>query len=119
MMFIDCWLDFMDFIAEGVAMPLGAMLMALCIGGELKPGYILDEVHNGEHSAFFDKFYRFCVCFIVPVVMAFVLAGMLIDNLTCNANAGIIKPVCYGVSAVILVVGYIVAYTKSKKDAKV
>ena len=119
MMFIDCWLDFMDFIAEGVAMPLGAMLMALCIGGELKPGYILDEVHNGEHSAFFDKFYRFCVCFIVPVVMAFVLAGMLIDNLTCNANAGIIKPVCYGVSAVILVVGYIVSYTKSKKDAKV
>ena len=119
MMFIDCWLDFMDFIAEGVAMPLGAMLMALCIGGELKPGYILDEVHNGEHSAFFDKFYRFCVCFIVPVVMAFVLAGMLIDNLSCNANAGIIKPVCYGVSAVILVMGYIVSYTKSKKDAKV
>ena len=35
------------------------------------------------------------------------------------ANAGIIKPVCYGVSAVILVVGYIVSYTKSKKDAKV
>lgn len=115
MMFIDCWLDFFDFIAEGLAMPIGAMLMALCIGGELKPDYILSEVHNGEHSAFFDKFYRVCIYGIVPVVMAFVLAGMLKDNLSCAANAAYIEYVCYGVSALLCAVFYIVAYTGRKK----
>lgn len=113
-MWSDCWLDFMDFIAEGIAMPLGAMLMALCIGGELKPNYILDEVHSGERSAFFDKFYKFCVTFVVPIVMAFVLSGMLIDNLSCTANAAYIEPVCYGISAALCVIFAIVAYTGKK-----
>lgn len=113
----DCWLDFMDFIAEGLAMPIGAMLMALCIGGELKPDYILAEVHNGEHSAFFDKFYRFCIYFIVPVVMAFVLAGMLSANLTCNATAAFMEKLSYIIAGVLLVIFYIVAYTGKKKAA--
>ncbi len=116
-MWNDCWLDFMDFWAEGIAMPLGAMLMALMIGGEMKPDYILDEVHSGEHSKFFDSFYKICVTFVVPVVMAFVLAGMLIDNLTSyNVNNGsTIQLVCYCVSAALLVIFAIVAYTGNKK----
>ena len=36
-MFNDCWLDFMDFFSEGFMMPLGAMIMALMVGWELKP----------------------------------------------------------------------------------
>ena len=60
-------------------MPVGAMLMAVMIGGELKPKFTLDEIHNGENSSGFDKFYKICITFIVPVVMAFVLAGQMID----------------------------------------
>lgn len=111
-MWNDCWLDFMDFFAEGLAMPIGAMLMGLMIGGELKPKYILDEVHNGEHSKFFDTFYKICITFVVPVVMAFVLSGMLQDNLTSYNvdNAATIRIVSYGVSAVLLVVFALVGY---------
>lgn len=113
-MWNDCWLDFMDFIAEGIAMPVGAMFMALCIGGELKPNYILDEVHSGEHSAFFDKFYKFCITFVVPIIMALVLSGMLFDNLSCAANAAYIQYVCYGIAAALCVIFAIVSYTGKK-----
>ena len=43
----DCWLDFMDFLSEGLAMPLGAMLMAIMIGWEVKPKTLLEEIHLG------------------------------------------------------------------------
>ncbi len=33
----DCWLDFFDCVAEGILMPLGALLMCICIGWELGP----------------------------------------------------------------------------------
>ena len=75
----DCWLDFFDCWSEGVMMPLGAMLMAMMIGIEIGPDVMLDEIHNGEHSRFFSRFYRACITFVVPIVMAFVLAGQLTD----------------------------------------
>ena len=42
--FLDCFLDFNDCWSEGIAMPLGAMLMALMIGWETSPDLVLDEV---------------------------------------------------------------------------
>ena len=77
--FLDCFLDFMDCWSEGIAMPLGAMLMALMIGWENTPDLVLDEVAHGDPSPGFKAFYRVCVKFVVPVVMAFVLAGQMID----------------------------------------
>ena len=111
-MWNDCWLDFADFFAEGLAMPLGAMLMGLMIGGELKPKYILDEVHSGESSKFFDTFYKICITVVVPIVMAFVLSGMLQDNLTSYNvdNGGTIKIVSYVVSVALLVIFALVGY---------
>ena len=60
-------------------MPLGAMLMALMIGWEKSPDLVLDEVAHGDPSEGFKSFYRACVKFVVPIVMAFVLAGQMID----------------------------------------
>ena len=77
--FLDCFLDFMDCWSEGIAMPLGAMLMALMIGWEKSPDLVLDEVAHGDPSEGFKNFYRVCVKFVVPIVMAFVLAGQMID----------------------------------------
>ena len=77
--FIADWLDFMDCWSEGIAMPLGAMLMALMIGWERSPELILEEVGHGNHSPFFAKFYSVCIRFVVPLVMAFVLAGQMIS----------------------------------------
>lgn len=107
----DCWLDFMDCWSEGIAMPLGAMLMSLMIGWELKPKFTLDEVHNGENSKFFDKFFSFCIKFVCPIVMAFILKGQICDSFgLVGETAG------YIVSAVLLVGFWIFAAVGNKKN---
>lgn len=73
--FNDCWLDFLDCIAEGIAMPLGALFMSFMIGWELKPRYVLEEIGQTRIS----RFYSFCIRFVCPVTMLLVLAGQL-DN---------------------------------------
>ena len=107
----DCWLDFMDTWSEGIAMPVGAMLMGLMIGGELGPDFMLDEIHNGEHSPTFKSFYKFCITFVVPVVMCFVLAGQMIDFFG-NPTA------CYIIALVILVIFAVWTYCFKNKEAK-
>ncbi|MCI8687603.1 MAG: sodium-dependent transporter [Lawsonibacter sp.] len=73
------WLDFMDFISEGVAMPLGALLMSIWIGWSAGPKLVRDEVElegykmsNGLYG-----FFNFCTKFIVPLAMAFILYGQV------------------------------------------
>ena len=68
----DCWLDFMDVWSEGIAMPLGALIMALMIGWELKPKFFADEIKSGSDGKVIG-FWGFCMKFIVPIVMVFVL----------------------------------------------
>ena len=68
----DCWLDFMDVWSEGIAMPLGALIMALMIGWELKPKFFADEIKQGDSGKCIG-FWGVCMKFIVPVVMVFVL----------------------------------------------
>ncbi len=105
------WLDFMDTWSEYLLMPLGAMLMALMIGWEVGPGLVLDEVSSGNQSAGFAKFYTFCVKFIVPIVMAFVLAGSL--NGSCGGD-----PIFWYALAGILLVGFWIYAAVGNKKAK-
>ena len=73
----DCWLDFLDMVAEGVLMPLGALLMSLCIGYELKPQFV-DEECCLEGNAFKSKtFFNICIKSITPILMVLVLLGQL------------------------------------------
>jgi len=74
--FNDCWLDFMDCLSEGIAMPLGALLMALMVGWEIKPKTLLDELHIGGTDKI-DGFFTFCIKFIVPVGMLLILVGQI------------------------------------------
>lgn len=76
--FNDNWLDFMDCLSEGIAMPLGALLMSLMVGWEIKPKTLLEEIHIGG-SAKFDGFFTFCIRFIAPLGMVLVLLGQLND----------------------------------------
>ena len=91
-------------------MPLGAMLMALMIGWEKGPDLVLDEVAHGDPSDGFKKFYRLCIKFIVPIVMAFVLAGQMIDFF------GGAQIIWYVVAVLALVVFFFVAYAKPKAE---
>ena len=74
----DCWLDFMDMMSEGIAMPLGALLMSLMVGYEIKSKTVLDEVRLGC-SAKIDFFYNLCIKVITPIGMILVLLGQLND----------------------------------------
>jgi len=73
------WLDFMDFISEGVAMPLGALLMSLLVGWKLGPKLIQEEASQGGRrlDGGLYKFYSFCIRFVAPVGMAFILYGQV------------------------------------------
>ena len=73
----DCWLDFLDMVSEGVLMPLGALLMSICIGYELKPQFV-DEECCLEGNAFKSKtFFNICIKSITPILMVLVLLGQL------------------------------------------
>ena len=73
----DCWLDFFDSLSEGIMMPLGALLMCLCIGWEIGPK-VVDEECCLEGQSFKSKgFFNICVKFITPIIMILVLAGQL------------------------------------------
>ncbi len=109
--FLDCFLDFMDCWSEGIAMPLGAMLMALMIGWETGPDLVLDEVAHGDPSQGFKAFFRICVKFVVPIVMAFVLAGQMIGFF------GGSQTIWYVVAFAALVVFWIFAAAGNKKEA--
>ena len=74
----DCWLDFMDMMSEGIAMPLGALLMSIMVGWEIKPKTLLDEIHSGA-SGKIDGFFAFCIRFIVPLGMVLILLGQIND----------------------------------------
>lgn len=78
------WLDFMDFISEGVAMPLGALVMSILIGWVIGPKIIRNEVEL-EGNRMGNRLYTFfiiCVRFIAPLAMAFILYGQVSGFLT-------------------------------------
>ena len=78
-MWSDCWLDFFDCISEGILMPLGALLMCLCIGWELGPKMVDDECCLEGQTFKMKGFFNICVKFITPLCMILVLYGQIKD----------------------------------------
>ena len=71
------WLDVFDCIAEGILMPLGALLMSIMYGWELGP-----EVVHAEATREGQKFgaygwFRICIKYITPLAMLLVLYGQI------------------------------------------
>ncbi len=71
------WLDFFDCIAEGILMPLGALLMSSMYGWELGP-----EVVHAEATCEGQKFgaygwFKICIKYITPLAMLLVLYGQI------------------------------------------
>ena len=59
------WLDFMDMISEGIAMPLGALLMSIMVGWEIKPKSLYGEIDSG-YNGHIHGFYTFCIKYLCP-----------------------------------------------------
>lgn len=71
------WLDFLDFLSEGLMMPIGAMVMSLIIGWKLGPKYMTDEICSEGHRFRGKNVIMFCFRFVAPIFIAFVLLGQL------------------------------------------
>lgn len=68
------WVDFYDFLSEGVMMPLGAALISLLVGWKWgKSGIWEDEISQCGNKFTGKKFFLFCAKFITPLLMIFVL----------------------------------------------
>ncbi|WP_312636670.1 sodium-dependent transporter [Oscillibacter sp.] len=107
----DCWLDFMDMLSEGLAMPLGAMLMSIMIGWEIRPKSMLDEIHSGAGNGM-DGFFSVCMKVIAPLGMVLILSGQISDFFGKDARiAG------YIIGIVVYVIGVAVAVTSPMRKA--
>ena len=78
-MWNDCWLDLYDMIAEGVLMPLGALVMSILIGWVWKIKVIKDECEISGAQFKAQTFFDVCFKFIVPVAMVVVLIAQITD----------------------------------------
>jgi len=78
-MWNDCWLDLYDMIAEGVLMPLGALVMSILIGWVWKTKTIKDECELTGVKFWGYNYFNVCFKFIVPVVMVIVLYAQILD----------------------------------------
>ena len=77
MPFAGSWLDFLDCISEGIAMPLGAMITAIMVGWIIGPKVIHDEVIQEGNTFKSYPFFKFCIRFTAPLIMLLVLLGQL------------------------------------------
>ena len=76
-MWNDCWLDFYDMIAEGLLMPIGAMIMAFAIGWIWKMDFVVEECEASGHKFWGKTFFNICYKFITPIGMLVVLYGQI------------------------------------------
>ena len=84
--FASTWLDFMDSVSEGIAMPLGALLMSIWLGWFVGPKIIRDEVNMEGHkmNGSLYTFFNVCIKFIAPLGMAFILYGQIVQFFTVS-----------------------------------
>ncbi len=79
-MIIDAWLDFYDGIAEGILMPLGALVMSVLIGWVFKTRLVGEECELSGHGGFKARgFFDVAFKFIVPIIMLVVLYAQVMD----------------------------------------
>ena len=71
------WLDFYNFIAEGVLMPLGAMLISILIGWLFGTKMVAEECEACGKPFKAYKYFDVCFKYIVPVIMAIVLYAQI------------------------------------------
>ena len=70
-------LDFFDCIAEGILMPLGALLMSIMYGWEVGPEVVHAEATREGQSFGAYGWFKICIKYITPLCMLLVLYGQI------------------------------------------
>lgn len=73
------WLDFYDFIAEGVVMPLVAILICLVAGWGIGVKAIEDEITLEGNKFYLRKTFYICIKYITPALLIFVLVSVALS----------------------------------------
>ncbi len=71
-----CLLDFFDFLANSIMLPLCAIMTCLVVGYAIKPEVIIGEVEKGGETINV-KYYSLMVKYICPVLLVLILIGSL------------------------------------------
>ncbi len=71
-------LDFMDYIASNLLLPLAGLLTALFIGWSWKPDQALVEINKENNYFKLHKLWTIIIKYILPVVMGYILISGLI-----------------------------------------
>lgn len=73
------FLDLLDFIAEGVLMPLGSVMMCILVGWVLKKDWLSNEITLNGNKFYTKNFFTFFVKYVTPVLMTFVLISLVLS----------------------------------------
>ena len=72
-------LDVYDLLAEGIMMPLGAILMCVIVGWKKGFNWMSEEVELDGNKFYAKKFFQICVKYVTPLVMVFVLVALVLS----------------------------------------
>lgn len=72
-----CWMDFFDLLSEGILMPLGSFAMTIILGWKLGEKWMLEEITLEGNPWRTRGFTMFCMKFIAPVGLLFILTGQI------------------------------------------
>jgi len=72
-------LDLYDFVAEGIMMPLGAVLMCLIVGWGKGMDWMAEEIETQGNKFVTRGFFTVCVKYITPAMMLFVLISLALS----------------------------------------
>lgn len=73
------FLDFFDFISNGVLMPIVALLTCILIGYVTKPGVIAEEVEISEEFKA-KKMYNVILRYIAPIILVLILVTSILNT---------------------------------------
>lgn len=74
-------LDLYDFLAEGILMPLGSILMCYIVGWKMGIPWMKAEIEKGGNKFHTSRFFTVCVKYVTPVLMTFVLFSLALSYL--------------------------------------
>jgi len=69
-------LDVYDLITEGLMMPIGAIMMCIIIGWKKGLSWLEEEVEFNGNKFYTKPFFMFCIKYLTPLVMCFVLFAL-------------------------------------------